>query len=342
VNTWTDADLTEMVDNFTNLRQRGILPNVPVRVDHSYSMRDVIGWFLSIYTDPAEPGFLFADIEFTEPDAKQQYERRTLRNRSIEIGAYETNEGEKFKNVVIGLAFVDLPAVEGLFRSPNAPTSAHSASGDQSPSTGSAPTNQGDPVTTNKEPNPGTAAQQTLPTNPPPAGSPPAVNSPTPVSGAGDGNQFTRQPAHPLHTFRVGGVEVQDFARVQAHIDALETFQSETINHTRTSFVESLAAGPAPRITNPMKESFSALVLTMTPAQFDAFRAGWEAAPPVPMTGQIPTGDPAATPAPGAAPTEVETFRAIVKQHRLSGMSEEQVATKDSYKRLMALTNGQG
>lgn len=342
VNTWTDADLQEMVQNFTNLRQRGILRDVPVRIDHSYSMKDVVGWFLSIYTDPAEPGFLFADIEFTEPDAKAQYERRTLRSRSIEIGKYETNDGEKFKNVVIGLAFVDLPAVEGLFRSAIGTTSAHSAPGDQSSGDGSATNNQGDPiVTTNKEHVPQNAGTEPLPVQPPAAGSPPANNSPTPADRPGDGN--FGHPTHPLQIFRVNGAETSDYAAVQAHIAALETFRVETVQHARTSFVESLAAGPSPRITNPMKEAFSGLVITMSPEQFTAFQAGWAAAPAVPMTGQIPTGaGDQPHPAAGAMPTELETYREIVAQHRLAGMSEEEIQKKDSFKRIMALTDGKG
>lgn len=334
VATWTNKHLEAMVAHFAHLRDLGVLPNVPVRIDHTVSMKDVVGWFHNVYLDPNEPGFLFGDIEFTEPDARAKYDRKTLRNRSIEVGAYETNTGEKFEPVVLGLAFVDLPAVEGLFRSPNAPTSAHSATGDQSPGTGSAPNNQGDTMsgttTTTSEPGTGTTPPATPPATPPetPPATPPA-SSTEPATHA--------RSANTAHTFRVNGAETTDYSAVQAHIATLETFRAETLEHTRTSFVDGLAA--ANKITNPMKESFRALVLTMTAAQFEAFAKGWDNAPAANMLGQIEVGG-TGTPPPagGTQPTELDDLREIVANHRRSGMTEEALVKTKSYRRLQELT----
>lgn len=109
--TWTVPQLHAMVDNFRILRDSDKLPNVPVRLDHSRSVRDVVGYIadLSVIGDK-----LAADIEFTDQNAMAMYASGTLRSRSIEIRAYEDNDQVVHWPVVAGLAFVDLPAVEGL------------------------------------------------------------------------------------------------------------------------------------------------------------------------------------------------------------------------------------
>jgi hypothetical protein len=116
---WSREDLEQMVANFHLLREKNILPNVPVRENHSRDVKQIGGYFsnISVSTTPDLTGnfFLEADLDFTEPDMQAKYERGTYRNRSIEIGAYETNEGEIYFPVVLGLAFCDIPAVEGLY-----------------------------------------------------------------------------------------------------------------------------------------------------------------------------------------------------------------------------------
>lgn len=342
VNTWTQADLEAMSRHFIQLRDNGVLPNVPVRMDHTTAIRDVVGWYHAVYTDPNEPGFLFADVEFTEPEAKAKYDRRTFRNRSIEVGQYVTNTGDKYSPVVLGLAFVDLPAVEGLFRSPHAPTSGHSAPGDSSSGAGSSQNAQGGTMSGNQNDQTGGQGDGTGDggATPPPARetpppTPPAQPTPdTPGDGNNGGGTSNHQRPQ-VHVFRVNGAEVHDYAAVQAHIVALETFRNETVEAGRTGFVDQLAA--ANKITNPMKESFRALVLTMTDAQFASFKAGWDSAPAAAIFGQVPStnGQP---PAAGATPSERETLEEVVAQHRRSGMDEEAVRKTKSYRRLQELT----
>jgi hypothetical protein len=110
--TWTIEDLDAMVANFNLLKDSNLFPNVPVRANHGRDVNDVGGWYVALRRDGDT---LLADIEFTEPDMAEKYRRGTYRNRSIEIGAYETNDGEIYFPTVMGLAFCDIPAVEGLF-----------------------------------------------------------------------------------------------------------------------------------------------------------------------------------------------------------------------------------
>lgn len=122
----SDADLAAMVEHFEQLRDAGIfLP--PFRLDHSWSVLDVIGYFadLSTYrrtdeTDGVEKLFLAGDVLLTGSlDHKPEVlvaaiKRGALRNRSSEIGFYVTNAGTELPLVFYGAAFVDIPAVEGL------------------------------------------------------------------------------------------------------------------------------------------------------------------------------------------------------------------------------------
>lgn len=115
---FTKADLHDMVATFYKLRDAEILPNVPVRENHSRDVRAVGGYFkeLRVSDKPNRKGHhtLLADLEMTEPEVYARYKRGTYRSRSIEVGAYETNDGEIHFPTVVGVAFCDLPAVEGL------------------------------------------------------------------------------------------------------------------------------------------------------------------------------------------------------------------------------------
>ena len=109
---WSIADLKAMVSNFYELRSTGILPHIPVRENHTRDIRSVVGYFADLRV---EGQFLVADLDLTEPDAQQRYSRGTYRARSLEVGGYETNAGEVYYPTVMGLAFCDIPAVEGLY-----------------------------------------------------------------------------------------------------------------------------------------------------------------------------------------------------------------------------------
>lgn len=109
---WTSADLHQMVENFNALKDDGTFPHVPVRENHGRDVRSVVGYFTALRV---EGKFLVADLEITEPTAADRYTRGTYRARSLEVGTYETNKGVAYYPTVMGLAFCDIPAVEGLY-----------------------------------------------------------------------------------------------------------------------------------------------------------------------------------------------------------------------------------
>lgn len=121
-----DEDLDAIVARFSLLLGAGIF-QPPFRLDHSWSVVSVVGHFeeLSTYrrvddTDGVEKSFLrgtitiSGSIDYQPAQIVDAIKRGALRNRSSEIGFYETNAGTEYPLVFYGCAFVDIPAVEGL------------------------------------------------------------------------------------------------------------------------------------------------------------------------------------------------------------------------------------
>lgn len=329
VRTWETHHLDLMVLHYRLLKEGGFLPNVPIRADHSISVKDVVGYFTDVYRDAEDDNFLSASIEITEQDAYDKWERGTYRSRSLEVGFYETNDGSGYYPVIVGLAFVDLPAVEGLDH--GRPRNKNSFSlfvmdKETDVSGTPAPTPTPTPA---PEPTPAPAAHAApsiLPTPPAPA---PAAPTPSPV---------------PMQTFRVNGTDTADHAAVQTHITALETFARETMETNRKEFVTAMAH--ANKIPASSIDSMQALVLTMSPTQFEAWRAAYDAAPPAPgfsAHGQQPSNQPASQGAPGAPgvppaePTEIETLEEIIAQHKRAGTPQDKIEKTASFKRLQVL-----
>lgn len=290
--TWTTEQLAMMASHFEMLRANDKLPNVPVRVDHSWSVDDVVGYIdaLRVVGDR-----LVADVEFTEPDAYSKFERGTYRSRSLEVGPYETNDGVTYWPVVLGLAFVDLPAVEGLHSKPR--LFRH------------------------------------------------------------DGKE-TNVPEIDTFKFSLRGQETSDFARVQAHIAALEgendslqattaaltaendqlkSFAAEAKRNERHAFVSSLAADK--KIAAPQIESMKALVEGLTDEQFDGFKAVYAAAPVLSLLGNHTDGvsNPAGDPSLDETAKEIADLEEIVANFRRAGMPAEKLHETPSFKRLTAL-----
>lgn len=122
--TWQDYDIKQMVINFDECRASMLIPHVPVRDRHPGIFSnggEVVGWHTALRTEQRSSPvtgmqyeYLLATYEVTEPDAAGKIERGTWRNRSAEIGRYTTNDEQEIWPLYMGVAYVDLPAVEGL------------------------------------------------------------------------------------------------------------------------------------------------------------------------------------------------------------------------------------
>jgi hypothetical protein len=326
--TWTRENLDDMVKNFSRLKEQ--LPTVPVRANHGRDVQGVIGWVIALRRKGDQ---LLADFQFTEAEARSKFESGTYRNRSAEIGAYETNDEEMYWPVLMGFAFVDLPAVEGLH-------SAHF-------SFAGAPSTRETPVPDEPTNSTGTATTDT--TN----GS--GVNIHLHGAGSLAGQAVTGTPAAEPGTpaapqvtepvkFTLNGAETTDHARVQAHIGLLEAFREETIKSGRSAFVNALAKDN--KIAATQVDGLVELTASMSDDQFELFKKGYESAPASSLFASHTAGvtnqngggapGPASTSGADAPLAELEKAEAIVAMHKRAGKSVEEIKATPSGKLLAA------
>jgi hypothetical protein len=335
--TWETTHLEQMAFHFVLLRDNGYFPNVPLRVDHSYSANSVVGYLTAVYRDVEDDQFLACDVEITEPDAYEKWERGTFRSRSLEVGMYETNEGASYYPVVMGLAFVDIPAVEGLYgrkdtehRFSQVITDTQEDEVPETQDHAGRNSNAGEPQTQTPIP-----AAATAPAAPPAAGAPPVASPPTGERSTENGGYSDHGAARPAAvSFRIDGRDTSDHAAVQRHIETLETFRTEAIKAGRSSFVTSLSENG--QIMATQVDSMTALVQTMTEAQFNAFKDTYKDVPKSGLFekhGQHDPGESQTNP----VNEQIQVLEDTVQNLYRSGMKPESVEKTDSFKRLAAL-----
>lgn len=314
--TWETLHMKQIIDNYEHLSEKKIFTDVPVRDGHKgWLVHDlpgngqVFGYHQKIWTekltaphDDTEYDYILADIEVTDPAYAAKIENGTLRNRSAEIGMYVTNDEAEFWPVYMGVAYVDIPAVEGLRFSGNQSRDPQVYVFMNSPA---------------KET--GVTVTQT------PAGQPQVPAAP--LMGV----------PQPVQSYSINGATVSDPVAVQNHILALEQFRSETSEANRTNFVNGLAA--ANKILAAQVPSMIAFATALSPESYTAWVATFEVAPEQSVLGQHVSGvtnatGQAATPTPADA--QVETDLGIVKMHRQAGTPAKQLEGMASYKRLLA------
>lgn len=343
--TWEPLHIDQMVAHYEMLKNRNILADVPVRDGHpgflisgQEGSGKVVGWHTSleakaVETDGKKITYLVASYVLTEPEAAEKYERGTYRNRSSEVGTYITNDEAEFWPVYMGVAFVDLPAVEGL----NNVEFSKSGASDyaerdvvflfdrESPL--STPVNQPSGGTQNSQP-----PQQ--PQIQPQLGAPilpPALHTQAPV-----------QPQAPaVQAFMINGQSITDVGQVQAHITTLETFRNETLEAARVQFVTSLVESN--RLLASQQESMTAFAKGLSGEQFASWKTAMEAGPQIPALGLhgAPSDGgtrPATGGAPDAATAELDSARSIVRMHELAGKSKEFIEKTASYQTIQRLT----
>lgn len=293
--TWSIEQLHAMVSNFDILRNTGTFPNVPLRVDHSWSVEDVIGYVnkLAVSVDR-----LVADVEITEPDHFEKFERGTYRSRSLEVGMYEDNNGQQYFPTVLGLAFVDIPAVEGLHRGAQKVGCFRYQGVEENP-----------------------AVPEKTETKPPELFK-------FRIAGA-DETDYAKVQAH------VATIEGENTA-LKGRVETLETFAKEQVTATRHNYVAGLST--AKKIGAPQVDGLKALVETMTDDQFAAFQASYDSAPSLSILGNHtetvtnPAGEPS------VADQERSVLEETVAMHRRAGMNNDDLAKTTSYRRLAELT----
>lgn len=338
--TWLPEHLMQMAQNFDMLRSNGIFPDVPARRDHSSSIDKVMGYVEALTTDGLK---LFADIHVTEPTDVEKLVRGTYRARSLEVGMYVTNDEAMFWPVVFGVAYVDLPAVEGLHSKskeisyfsqiPQGEGNMGTQNGngtaidDRPPQTVinlnglGGQLNHGAPGASGA---PGAPGASNTPAGPAPAPSPTPAPSPAPAPSS-------------TSTFRINGGDTADFGAVQRHIDTLEGVIKTVNDDARKSFVSDLAK--ANKIVAAQVDSMQAFALSLAPDAYDAWRKTYEAAQPLALLANHggAGGDPnAGAPGADAAAEERSVLEETVQYlHRV--MPREKVEKTEAFRKLTAL-----
>jgi hypothetical protein len=301
--TWSSEHLQQMVFHFNLLRANQMLPNVPVREDHWSGAQGVLGYFESMRSDGE---FLYANLGITEPTGADKIERGTYRGRSLEVGMFEANDESMYWPVVLGVAFVDIPAVEGLY--------------DKGPD--------------NKNVSYFIISEALM------SGTAPATFSKEHVDFAiacayAQGLQDAPADKAPA-MFKINGADTSDVAAIQNHIVALEKFQVETGEAHRKSYVTQLAADG--KILATQVDALAGLAVTMSDTQFEAFKKGYDDAPKNPAFAMHNSNGNAGGSKPeDAVKEEIAVLEETVATHRRSGMAPEVLEKTASYVRLQAL-----
>lgn len=303
--TWNAEDLANMASNFTTLQVQ--LPNVPIRRDHTRSVGNVMGYFQSLRSDGE---FLYADYEITEPEDANKYERGTYRSISIEVGNYRTNDDVEYSPVVLGLAHVDLPAVEGLFT-----------------------LHQEDEMSFTQEEMDWAVASVYAQSLEDAKGE----NDYALAVGYAQADVDVRaefaaaDDDKPSFEFSLpSGDATSDYAAVQAELSAMGTVLSEQRVLFRNKFVDELAEGG--KIIAPMAATLKLHVTGLSDDQYASFVSTYEQAPKVAILDDH--GDQGGNDSRSEYDLELSRLNSQLAMHRQSGLSEDAIKALPSFARV--------
>lgn len=344
--TWESLHMDQMKFNFEHLFTNGAFSDVPVRNGHpgffdNGSPDSVVGYHDALYTeerinktDGQKYTYLLADYTIMDPSAIEKINLGLWRNRSAEVGRFTTNAEASFWPTYQGVAYVDIPAVQGL----NDFAKAHQSSNysitleenDVTTATPTAPVVAAlvAPVATNVAPTP--------------------VTDPAPVLTAEQERliELGRKAesdnlvgAHSASTsgfqFKVNGSEVKDFSAVQRHIETLETAQATLDAKARTDFVSGLAA--TGQITQPRVETLSVYASSLSGAQFGEWKKTWDDVPQSAILQTYGQQDSTPTPVVKPGPTASDDDNAMIAQFKLMpSMTPDAIKKTAAYRRLIA------
>lgn len=306
IETWSRDHLAMMVSNFTLLREK--FPNVPVRQDHSRSIKDVVGYITDLRIDG---DVLLADFELTRPEAISAWEGGTYRSRSAEIGYYEDNSQAGYWPCFVGFAFVDIPAVEHLYSKSNTSNPVHIF------------TEALVETETNTKTESKTEDSDATVTDPSKEGV--ANHSKTETQGT---------PVTQPVVFTYNGQQIADPKEVQAALDAAAEFARQVTVANRSSWVDELVASN--KFAAPQADQLKAFATGLRPEQFEELQSVFSGVAVSPLLAKH-TGDTGSDGAEGDATTaQFETDLEIVNQHRRASMPVESIKAGASYQRLLA------
>lgn len=323
---WADMHLQQMQMHFGLLSGNAIFEDVPIRKGHPdrgglfggsarNTMDELVGYITAVNieervnpSDGQSYTYFLADLEIIDEDAKKNIQSGLWRNMSAEIGAFVTNSNAEYWPVMMGVAYVDIPAVEGL--------KVHAKASQQY----SLILEEG-------------MTQSSLPGNP---------NPPVPGDTTDHGKGGT--PAAPF-MFSIAGQTTTDFAAVQNHITAIETentslraFRKESEESARVNYVSSLVSGN--KILEPQREAYVAYAQSLDPTAFAAWKGLMDVTVPHTIAGPQAAGFSMSvqTSSEGdVAKARVNDLKAMISTHSMNQVPVDTIKTMASYKELIGL-----
>lgn len=326
--TYDSFAMESFVRNFHHLKGTGVFSKPVVRSGHPHPfnngrLESVIGYInnLSIVKSKAphdgnEYDYLMAELEIIDETAKTNIESGLWINRSAEVGVYEDNAGQEIAPTVFGVAYVDIPAVEGLNFSKNFDAS--------SPIDGILLNHVEENVMGNLQlPNlNGGASQFTF------------------NIGGNDTTDFSRVQGYitDLETkFASEQAKVTQFEaenkNLKSENQSLKEFQDTIRKDMRTEFVNGLAKDK--KILESDKESTQAFVDTLTPEQFDAWKKTMSAAPVKAPLGDYGNSDTDEKDA-KTSDHSLDTEKGIVRDLKFAGKSLDIIKKTSAYQKIIA------
>lgn len=368
--TWELLHIEQMKATFDFLRDNKGFPEVPVREGHGSFFGDpmtgLVGYHDALRTmDATAPDgntyrYLLADFTIYKEEHQQAFLSGLWKNRSSEVGYYETNDGTGFWPTYQGFAFVDIPAVQYLnlfgknkqrsfrillekeFAMPEEASGTPGAPPTIDPDGSAAPGNTSEGGSTPTEDEDGTPAAAPAPTTEP-------APAPAPEAPSNEDEQQFRAPGSGTFTFQCGGQALSDYAAVQAYIAKIETenlshveFRNEARKIARTNYVHKLAEDG--KIVAGMVDDLIEDALSRTDEQFEKFKVMYDKAPVLSIFQRHASAG-SLTPAENELSEDEREFIAAcerVQWHRAAGTLASQLADTESYKTMTRLAEKLG
>lgn len=310
--TYSEFHIEQFVVNFNHLKTSGILPDVPVRKGHpsfaQSSMDGLIGYFSSLRaekrtstSDGKEYTYLVGKYEILDKGAQEKIDSGLWRNRSAEVGVYVDNNEAKYAPTFMGVAYVDIPAVEGLNGFTKSLPSGNTSYMMEEEMSGL--------IT---PPAPGTQTE---------APTPFAFN----IGGSATSDYAAVQAYVSGLEAKVAGFEQKMAQHAQAEKDREEA--------ERTAFVNQLQADG--KVLATQGESTLALALSLNPDQYSSWSAMFGTMPTNPLLQQYGNQDGEAGAQSMPTPQE-DVDMGVIRRLVYANVSEEAIKRSQEYGRLIA------
>jgi len=338
---WEDFHMQQMAMHFSYLKDSGIFANVPIRADHPSFlgggvMDKVIGYHENLVAekmtspiDSEDYTYLLADMHIIKEEAQKAILDGLWRTRSAEIGPYESNNKAELWPVYMGVAYVDIPAVEGLERHLKRYTKSDNKFSLMMEESMTGTTV--DPSKLAPVPQPSAAPKFEF--------SLPGQNANATTADFAQVQSMLNEQYSKIQT-----LEAEKKAQ-EAELGTLRAFAKEAQDGARKDFVKGLIESG--KILATLKDDTEAFCLAMPEEQFIQYKKIMDGAPTQPILGQYGT-QPVQTGAPGAAPgagdnvpdqkaERIADLKEQVTLHTRMGTPAKTIREYNSYKELLEL-----